>query len=290
MPEKPTLARLREHYHRQLCEELLGFRDRDIPNIADSSQDSSVRLARGILSRLSGTPRSSAVAAQTLGSRFAQITRDFLESSFRDIRHLRPGSWEFSTTVGSQGIARFAQYMHLAELQALLEQRPELRASLGGDYLVTPDIVVFRQPLSDEELNGTGHVVDAHSSVARRTPLRARNDSDAAPILLASISMKWTMRSDRAQNTRTEALNLLRNRKGNTPQVVVVTLEPLPSRIASIAMGTGDIDCTYHAALDELLAAAQADERSHDQLDMLRMLIDGRRLRDISDLPLDLAT
>ena len=63
------------------------------------------------------------------------------------------------------------------------------------------------------------------------------------------------MRSDRAQNTRTEALNLIRGRKGNTPLIVAVTFEPLPSRIASLAMGTGDLDCTYHGALNELLEA-----------------------------------
>lgn len=59
-------------------------------------------------------------------------------------------------------------------------------------------------------------------------------------------------------------------------------------RIASIAMGTGDVDCTYHAALHELLAGA-AEAGREDQLDSLRILVDGRRLRDISDLPLDLA-
>jgi hypothetical protein len=30
--------------------------------------------------------------------------------------------------------------------------------------------------------------------------------------------------------------------------------------------------------------------KNEDQLDMLNMLIEGRRLRDISDLPFDLAT
>jgi hypothetical protein len=97
------------------------------------------------------------------------------------------------------------------------------------------------------------------------------------------------MRSDRSQNTRTEALNLIRNRKGSTPQVVVVTFEPLPSRLASIAMGTGDIDCTYHTALDELLASAREFDDSGAQFELLEMLIKGQRLRDISDLPLDLA-
>ena len=45
----------------------------------------------------------------------------------------------------------------------------------------------------------------------------------------------------RSQNTRTEDLNLIRNRKGRLPHVVAVTAEPLPMRIASLALGTGDL-------------------------------------------------
>lgn len=97
------------------------------------------------------------------------------------------------------------------------------------------------------------------------------------------------MRSDRAQNTRTEALNVIRNRKGGTPRIVVVTMEPLPSRLASIAMGTGDIDCCYHAALEELLHAASLMGDGGSEKDILKMLIEGQRLRDISDLPFDMA-
>ncbi len=97
------------------------------------------------------------------------------------------------------------------------------------------------------------------------------------------------MRSDRAQNTRTEALNVIRNRKGGTPRILVVTMEPLPSRLASIAMGTGDIDCCYHAALEELLHGAREFDLSGSEADILKMLVAGSRLRDISDLPFDLA-
>ena len=107
-------------------------------------------------------------------------------------------------------------------------------------------------------------------------------------ILHASVSCKWTIRSDRTQNSRAEALNLLRNRKGRAPHIAVVTAEPLPSRLASIAMGTGDIDCTYHVALHELRAVAH-DGDWGDAEEMLAIMIDGKRLRDISDLPLDLA-
>jgi len=45
----------------------------------------------------------------------------------------------------------------------------------------------------------------------------------------------------------------------------------------------------YHFALDELQDAILAIE-NEGQMDMLRTLVDGRRLRDISDLPFDLAT
>ncbi|RME01738.1 MAG: restriction endonuclease, partial [Calditrichaeota bacterium] len=106
--------------------------------------------------------------------------------------------------------------------------------------------------------------------------------------LHASISCKWTLRSDRAQNSRTEALNLIRNRKGHLPHIVAVTAEPTATRIASLALGTGDIDCVYHFALNELKTAILAIE-DESQADMLNMLIEGRRLRDISDLPFDLA-
>lgn len=96
------------------------------------------------------------------------------------------------------------------------------------------------------------------------------------------------MRSDRAQNSRTEALNLIRNRKGHLPHIVVVTGEPLPSRISSLALGTGDIDCVYHFALNELIAAV--NDYDHDDIkEMLKTLVEGKRLKDISDLPLDLS-
>ncbi len=94
--------------------------------------------------------------------------------------------------------------------------------------------------------------------------------------------------SDRAQNVRTEALNLIRNRKGHTPHIAVVTAEPLPTRLASIAYGTGDLDCIYHFALHELYKAT-TDTQHEDQLRVLDEMIDLNRLRDISDLPFDLA-
>jgi hypothetical protein len=129
---------------------------------------------------------------------------------------------------------------------------------------------------------------DKNETVASLSPFREANQKRLHPILHASISCKWTIRSDRSQNTRTEALNLIRNRKGNLPHIVAVTAEPLPTRIAALALGTGDLDCVYHFALPELLQAIKTID-NEDQLDILTSMVDGRRLRDISDLPFDLA-
>jgi hypothetical protein len=80
----------------------------------------------------------------------------------------------------------------------------------------------------------------------------------------------------------------MRNRKGRLPHVVVVTGEPLPTRLASLAMGTGDVDCVYHFALPELMESLE-ELQMEDHADMLQAMVQGKRLKDISDLPLDLA-
>lgn len=62
----------------------------------------------------------------------------------------------------------------------------------------------------------------------------------------------------------------------------------IPSRLASLALGTGDLDTVYRFALPELIEAVAATGNDEAQT-MLTMLLSGKRLRDISDLPLDLA-
>lgn len=178
----------------------------------------------------------------------------------------------------------FVQYEHLSYLGQIIKTDSKLATALGNDYMVAPDIVIYRLPETDEEINNQSLIVD--DSAARQAVIRKKYSP--MPILHASISAKWTMRSDRAQNSRTEALGLIRNRKGHLPHIVVITGEPLPARLASLALGTGDIDCLYHFALYELIDAVKAID-AEDALEMLNILIEGKRLKDISDLPLDLS-
>ena len=82
---------------------------------------------------------------------------------------------------------------------------------------------------------------------------------------------------------------LWRNGIENTPHITIVTAEPVPSRIISIAIGTGDVDCVYHLALHEL--GESVEEIGDESLsEMYNLMVNGKRLRDISDLPFDLAT
>lgn len=288
-----VLLAARESFHKKICTEILGYRaGTDILSVADSSQKTSIDLARRMGEKMVVPPSAPNKAGQTAGELFTQYVMEFLAESFGVLQHLRPGQWTYEVIPQRQklALASYDQYEHLAQLKRVLEQDPGLASTLGGDYFITPDVTVARHPVDDTAINvnPAAPIISAADGIARFTPLRAANFNEPKAILHASISCKWTMRSDRAQNARTEALNLVRNRKGNAPHIAFVTMEPLPSRLASIAMGTGDIDCAYHAALHELMAAVQ-ESGNQDQGEILDTLVQGRRLRDISDLPFDLA-
>lgn len=283
-----TLLALRQEYHRQIGLQIVRFSgvDPTYPNFADSSSRSSIAIAKYLCDALQFDGAGQIIAGQRAGDLFESLTCQFLTDAFQAIQHLRPGRWDYRTAQTT--IANFVQYQHLSTLETVVKANRELEVALGRDYIIKPDIVIARAPVSESEINSTGPFVD--ESLAKLTEFRASNqpESNVRSFLHASISCKWTIRSDRAQNTRTEALNLMRNRKGPLPHVVAVTAEPLPMRIASLALGTGDLDCVYHFALHELQVACAA-AGAEDQLDTLVMMVEGKRLRDISDLPFDLA-
>lgn len=284
MTSPALISGARNSFHATLLDSVLRIDAQGIPSNADRHNKTSVSIAKEILALLGTSAVGTRLAGQQSGSKFEEICKEFIELTFRKLHHLRPGNWEVRKEVGRRSsIANYDQYEHLAALDEACKEHPELAAALGSDYLIKPDIVVIRAPEEDKAINMRTLLVDEHQ--ARFTPLRRLNSS--RPILHASVSCKWTLRSDRAQNSRSEAMNLVTNRKGRLPHVVVVTGEPTPSRIASIALGTGQIDCVYHFALPELRQAVE-----HLQLDDAKQLLDimteGKRLRDIADLPFDL--
>jgi NgoMIV restriction enzyme len=155
-----------------------------------------------------------------------------------------------------EAITSFAQYEHLAVLKRLIDadQTRTLKASVGTDYVIKPDVTVGLE-----------------------------FEPGAAPFMHAAVPCKWTLRSDRAQNIRHEAVVLIRHRRGRLPHITPVTAEPLPTRLASLARGTAEVDAVYHVALDELVAACEL-AGTDEQIDALTELIGHNRLRDLSTL------
>ncbi len=272
----------RREFHASLLASILTKNKNGVPSNADKGSGPSIAIATAILDQLGVAQTAKKLPGQTSGADFEEICAAFTRVCFERMGHLRPG--EFVVEKGGK-ISKFCQYSHLDELEAIAKENKEIATALGSDYLIKPDIVIGRTPETDDAINQAGILVD--ESVAGLASLRGKNQSK--PILHASISCKWTVRSDRAQNARSEGLNLVRNRKGQLPHIVVITAEPTPGRIASLALGTGDIDCVYHFALYELRNALIMQDRE-EVLELLDTMIEGKRLRDISDLPLDLVT
>jgi len=275
----------RARFHASLLKSVLFVKDGVATN-ADKDQALSVEIAGEIVKRIGQEVEGVRLAGQTSGHKFEDACAEFLKETFCKLGHLRPGNFEIKRISKRAGIqiAECDQYSHLISLAEVAAKNRELAAALGQIYLIAPDIVILRYPEPDQKINENEVLVDDKQVLL--ASLRKRNQP--LPLLHASVSCKWTIRSDRSQNARSEALNLIRNRKGHLPHTVVVIAEPVPSRIASIALGTGDIDCVYHFALPELCDAVQYLKKP-DSADMLETLVKGKRLKDIADLPLDLA-
>lgn len=286
------IANARFHFHERLFEtNTLTLTKAGVASNADTSSRGSKAIAGKIVDILVDEHYHTVnavdkISGQTLGKQFELLTMEFLQETFPHLQNLRPGQWSILQLGNNNRLktSDFEQYEHLAYLSALTAENAQLAAALGNDYLVAPDVVIYRNLYEDEEINAEQYIVD--DEISRMADIRKSNGGK--PLLHASVSAKYTMRSDRAQNSRTEALNLIRNRKGHLPHIVVVTAEPMPNRLASLALGTGDIDCVYHFALYELIRAVK-EVGSEDAVETLETLVQGKRLKDISDLPLDLA-
>jgi hypothetical protein len=205
-----------------------------VPNFADVDSPESVRIAAGVLDHLAVNRDTASDVPKDPGGPLEQAVCDHLGWFLQ--RHDPERGWRIER---GAVITQFDQYAHLSELDRLVRGNPELRVTVGTDYLIKPDVTV---------------------SLAR-VPT-----ASGLPPLHAAVSCKWTIRSDRVQNIRHECLQMIRHRRGRQPHLVTVTAEPLPSRLASIARGTGEVDAVYHIAFDAM-AASVAGNANTEQAD-----------------------
>lgn len=252
---------------RASCERILGMPH--APNIADASSGTSTRIAATAY-KLLGVTKTGAVdlaaadkasseeeaedassAEKSTGVALEKLIRDDLARQLGE--RAKDRGW--SVECGRRA-ATYRQFSHLDRLQELFRDNPELRSTVGQDYQVQTDVCVG-VPYGEDESEGQ--------------------------ILHAAVSSKWTLRSDRAQNVRQEFATLVRNRRGRLPHLVLVTAEPLPTRLLSIARGTGEIDAVYHLLFDQV-AVGVAESTKKQQQAWSELVTQGRLLpyRDLA--------
>ncbi|MDQ3151066.1 MAG: restriction endonuclease [Actinomycetota bacterium] len=251
---------------RPACERLFG--EAIAPNLADVGSAASMQLAGYAYETMGisrGQLRSSRLESDSSGAASSGAALEkAIEDDLRATLPVRDSRRSWLVSRGGD-VSTFAQFTHLNDLQRLLLENPTLRATFAGDYQVQTDVYV-----------GVENSADAHEP----------------PFLHAAISSKWTIRSDRVQNVRHEFATLVRNRRGRAPHLVLVTAEPLPSRLLSIARGTGEVDAVYHLLYDELDVAVEtlcgSGGRYPEQRVAWSEMIEQRRLRPYSALVDDL--
>lgn len=250
---------------RRLCEELFGAPVG--PNLADLGSRPSTQIA-GLAYQSLGVPiektevdidsggDSSEARRRSMGNALEVALEADLRSA---LEALDPGRGWFVTRSGK--VDQFSQFAHLKRLQELFEADETLKSTVGRDYQVSTDVMVG---------------------------VPNRGQGEARYALHAAVSSKLTIRSDRVQNIRFEFATLVRNRRGRLPHLVVVTAEPLPSRVISIGRGTGEIDAVYHLLFDEMAEVIagmwRKDSSMKQQCDAWAELVDTGRVRPYSEL------
>ncbi|MEU1779726.1 NgoMIV family type II restriction endonuclease [Streptomyces abikoensis] len=181
-----------------------------------------------------------------------------------------------SSTIVTEDDARDALFAHLDRIQDEIEKagarQRDLLDLLGEESLLKLDITVSRESSSPAAPEG------------------------GLPHLVAGLSLKWTLRTDRAQDCRSQGSKLAALRRGRMPHFAAVTMELRPAMLALLGRGSGDLDCVYHLnlpalsdAIDEYCSGSARRARLEIR-DKFRRLRDQRRLRDYDELCGYLAT
>jgi len=116
----------------------------------------------------------------------------------------------------------------------------------------------------------------------------SRSLGQGPPHLEAGLSLKWSLRTDRAQDCRSQGAKLAALRRGRMPHFAAVTMEPRPYMLNLLCGGSGEIDCVYHLDLPALNLAIEStcsgNQARRKAADTFRRLVGQRRLRDYDEL------
>ncbi|MHA3700632.1 NgoMIV family type II restriction endonuclease [Jatrophihabitans sp. YIM 134969] len=268
---------------------LCGYRETGAPSISDAGDPGSIAWGHALFARLGvekHVPEVKGVGLkleELTASQIAQafpafvVRRSQLIRSFEQYRHLGVfdrfrSSYDGSTTA----IERAMLLLSSIEPQAAVEDaRFVLAAALS-------------QAQSDQDLAAELILMAPEESLLK-LDITIATQSDR-PKLIAGLSCKWSLRTDRAQDCLAQGAKLVANRRGRMPHYATLTMEPRPAMLRLLAYGSGSIDCVYHLALPELRDAAQdlmkqkGTKSSRQQRDSIERMVSQGRLRDYEAL------
>lgn len=280
----------------QFARELCGYRAHGKPNTSDASDQFSVDLGRALFEAMgvdpgtvrvepTGTPLSARVAAdlqaevRRVGSSL-QVTPEQPLNAFEQYRHvdalktIKPGSSK-----------------NLSQAWGKLTKFARTKVTSSKDSSRLDDLIaeVDAALAADEDARWVLLAQAGHESLLKLDVVASRSTNLAQSRQLeVGLSLKWSLRTDRAQDCRSQGAKLSSLRRGRMPHFAAVTMEPRPYMLNLLGGGSGEVDCVYHLDLNALTIAVEqtceGQPRRQSALETFQRLVEQRRLRDYDEL------
>lgn len=149
----------RRSFHEKVCSQAIYLRSGEFPSISDISSTLSKNIALKMVTNIDLPLNKREIDGQSAGLQFERAVKEYLEATFALLSHLRPAKWQYSI---HDNISSFVQYQHIKELDNLIKHNRQARTALG-DYVVKPDVIIARKPVTDDEINVSQLIVSADS-------------------------------------------------------------------------------------------------------------------------------
>lgn len=282
--------------------ELCGFRE-GRTNTSDKSDRFSIDLGNVFFQVLGISEDAGAPASVD-----KLMTQKMVDDLSIQLRHHAP----HLVVSPERSLGTFEQYAHIQAVRDLLDD-------LERDHTTSLHALAAHVeflPLSSQELDALNRLVESVETeqyeaerkrrrlmeilgeesllkldvAAHRESLHPTSTTDH---LVAGFSLKWSLRTDRAQDCRTQGAKMAALRRGRMPHFAAVTMEPRPYFLAILGRGSGDVDCVYHLHLEALAEAIDYTCRTPKRLEArntFRILREQGRIRDYDELVAYLAT
>jgi len=278
------------------AKDLCRYRTNGKPNTSDASDDLSVEIGEALFDVLGVSRVRTGEKDEPTGSQLAKtVTSDLLE------RFAPAGTTEISA---ERKLFEFEQYRHLGVIRdvkpgtskefnaAWRRLTTHVRKRATGADVARVDAMIEAversMDASDAALRKLLDELGDESLLGLDLTVARRGTSERLPRLELGLSLKWSLRTDRAQDCRSQGAKMSALRRGRMPHFAVVTMEPRPYMLNLLGGGSGDVDCVYHLDVPALTEAVDAvygktaqRRRGRDQF---RRLVQQRRIRDYDDL------